>query len=188
MANIVSPEQLQKLSYDARAFLEAATFLNGRVYRGDPSRVLLDPREHHSILTAMSFNFIVSLELTLKLIHITSTGRVGERTHLCAEIYTALPENIQNTIQEIYSGIGELHIAAFRFSKTTTPPEPPDSVPLSDFESILRYFDYMKMYLIRYSFENYNPESWMEFPYPMAGWAKLIASLLNTVRFIKHPR
>ena len=65
----MKPEQLKKLHFDAFAFLTTVGLLRAKIDEGGSSKAA-----QISMMTALAFNLILSLELTLKLIHIVTTG------------------------------------------------------------------------------------------------------------------
>ena len=128
----------------------------------------------------MAFNFGISLELTLKLLHVESTQENHSHIHTYAEIFFALPRSVQNDVNAIYSNFGKkLHFIALRLTKENVPPAPPESEPLDTFELVLSHFDRLRLYLQRYSAEQFDPEVWAEFPYPLTGWIDLLGEMLK---------
>ena len=156
----MKPEQLRKLHFDAFAFLTTVGLLRAKIDEGGSSKAA-----QISMMTALAFNLILSLELTLKLIHIVTTGETPENTHSCSRLYRSLPRSVQERLQQIYNRPtgGELVITTLTYTGDETPPKAPASVPLSDFESVLEYFYQLEMHTIRYSFERYKPGVWLYF-------------------------
>ena len=84
----MKPEQVKKLACDAFAFLKVAKWASQHISHVDG--VSLGPQGRNSMLTAMTFNFGVSLELTLKLLHIKSRGRYEKDIPIAASFRNCL--------------------------------------------------------------------------------------------------
>ena len=180
----MTPEQVKKLGCDAFAFLKVARWASQCISHVDG--VSLGPQGRNSMLTAMTFNFGISLELTLKLLHIKSRGQYP-RMHSYSDLFSKLPRSLQEDVETIYSNLGQkLHFAAFRRSNENVPPDPPESAPLNTFELVLTHFDRLKLYLQRYSSEQFDPEEWIEFPYPLTGWIVLLEEISKCSESLSH--
>lgn len=133
------------------------------------------------MLTAMTFNFGVSLELTLKLLHVQSIQESSPpHSHIYAKIFSALPCPVRNDLEAIYSNLKEeLHFIAVRRTKENVSPDPPESASLGTLELVLTHFDHLRLYLQRYSAERFEPGVWVEFPHPLTGWIDLLERILK---------
>lgn len=176
----LSGEQIAKLTCDAYAFLQAATHLNHR-FSTDTQSKKLGRQGGNSLLTAMAFNYGVSLELTLKLLHVkTSSQRTYPPHHGYKKLFQELPTRVKADLEAMNSNLGVvLSFQAFVATATPEPPKStPENVPLSAFEDLLANFDRLQLSTLRYSAEGFSWSNWSEFPYPLDGWATLLNEVI----------
>ena len=186
-----NPDRITKLKFDALAFLSVAEksnklligadLLESALPDSDPDRPLRNSIERESQITAMIFNFGVSLELTLKLLHIKSIGRY-KRTHSYFHLFSELSkfEEVKDYLEYRYSchflfpfqlGIGGHPL--------TTPESSSQNDRFDTLEKTLKYLDQIGLYEARYSSEKFVGGAWRKEPYPLDGWIDFLKEVLE---------
>ena len=91
----MTDEQITKLSCDAYAFLKTAELASHSLL----SETTLAPQKRNSLLTVITFNFGVSLELTLKLLYAINTQKDYPHGHGYKNLFDKLPSLVQTQIR-----------------------------------------------------------------------------------------
>lgn len=131
----------------------------------------LDPDTRKDVEPWMSmkavshFNLATALELLLKLLLIRS-GREFPHTHEFHMLYSALPEQVQTSIQDTYreiAGSGTLTLRAM-MTAARAPRHRPRNRPIATLQDMLKYFDEdMKLSEKRYTWEPKQKQQWRLF-------------------------
>ena len=173
----MTDEQVMKLHCDAYAFLKAAE-LTGNFLS---SETTLGMQGRNSLLTAMSFNLGISLELTLKLLYFRTTQNPYPKGHEYKCLFDKLPTPVQARLEKIYSTSEKrlYFFATWRSQDHKQPSSTPNNVPLCTFRNVLEHFDRLRLFLQRYSSECFRSEQWSEFPYPLDGWTVLLKNMMK---------
>lgn len=190
-------DRVTKLAFDARAFLSIAKERSDLSVGEDLLVGLSDsgtyhsrfsPIERESQITAMSFNFGVGLELTLKLLHIKSHGQY-KKGHSYFDLFSDLSVEIKKNLEYLYRCQAEFPFGlAVGGSPLTTPESPAQDDRFATLEKSLAYLDSIGLYTARYSSEQFVMGDWQQDLYPLDGWLELLKDILKYSEHVSFPQ
>ena len=173
----LTDEEFRKIVGDARAFREAAFFMERRIDELKARSDTLSPiygdkgsRSHdvwESLKTVSHFNLHNAFELGLKAF-LGSIGAPFFLNHFLKGLYAAIPEKEAKKLNALFLEVSKdqpVELEAFVFTKESSPPlKRPKNAPLNSLKGFCEYFDKdVVLWNKRYSWEEVSKEKWMHY-------------------------
>ncbi len=109
------------------------------------------------------FNYIVSLELSLKSLLIVTVGST-EHIHTLSRLYESLRVKEKNELEKLFSTHVGSGLVMGRAFQTGSMPESQESVQVNDFHDFCKYCDSeAKFYSSRYAYESIDRQTYIHF-------------------------
>ncbi len=109
------------------------------------------------------FNFIISLELSLKALLVVTVGPT-KSTHTLARLYKSLRKEEKNVLEELFSTHVGSDLVMGRAFQTGTMPESQASVLVNNFHDFCNYCDSeAKFHIGRYAYESVEKRGYIHF-------------------------